>query len=157
VLPRAQRRHNVARPGKRAHAELEMAAGRLPRAREFRHCQRNRRASTERSNQTARRSNARLRTDQEFGLRIGNGVPDRSCQLVSATDSERPRFGPHLWFFFDECVERARCSGLGIPAAGSVSLEKLCDEYFAVGRNLGSARAVSKPIAETGSGAAALS
>src|SRR5205085_11141028 len=60
---RPQRRDNVARPGKRANAELEMVASRIPWAREFRCRQWDGRAPTKRADQGARRSRAGIRSN----------------------------------------------------------------------------------------------
>ena len=89
LSPRAQCRHDVAWAGKRAHAKLEMAAGRLSRARQF-HChQRNRCAAAIWPNQTARCRRADFRSDAQFRLRTRNGVFHWTGKLVRRTDSDR--------------------------------------------------------------------
>src|SRR5678815_1927293 len=49
-------------------------------------------------------------------------------------------------------LECTRCSGLGISAARSIFSEEFLHEYLAVGRDVGSARAVSKVASSARSG-----
>src|SRR5437763_17196984 len=58
----------------------------------------------------------------------------------------QPSGSPHFWDRADERLECARYSNVGIPAARSVSGEKLLHQHFAVGDNAGSARSVSKTV-----------
>src|SRR5262249_19849529 len=134
-----------------------MAAGGVSRTRQLNRRHRNRSAATERTNQSAGCADAGVRSNQEFGLRTGDGCPDWPRQLAWATNSDRSGSGSHFWFCFDERLECARHSGLGVSTAWSVSRQKLFHQYFAVGRDHGSARAVSETAAETRSRTVALS
>src|SRR5205085_4960298 len=52
---------------------------------------------------------------------------------------------------------RARCAGLGIPAAGSFPCQESLHQHFTMGRYLGRARTISETVAAPGSRAFALS
>ncbi len=69
LLPsRAQRRHDAARSGERAHAELEMAAGGLSRARQLHRSERHGCPPPAWPDQTSRCARAALRPEPEPGL-----------------------------------------------------------------------------------------
>src|SRR2546423_5599453 len=152
-----QCRDDVARPGKRAHAELEMAAGGVSRSRELARYQRNRRAPAKGTNQTAGGGHPHFQSDQEYGLRIGNGVFDWTGQFVRRASADRSSRRARFRFRFNERLERARYSGLGISAARPVSGEKFLHKHFAVGRHDGSFGTISETVVETRSRAAAIS
>ena len=81
----------------------------------------------------------------ETAFFIGPGNP--LGQPVSIDAGGRP----HFWDRADERLECARYSDMGIPAARSVSGEKLLHQHFAVGGDAGSARTVSETVSGPGS------
>src|SRR5438874_10261102 len=121
-----------------------MAAGGLPRSCQFNRRQRNRGEATARTNEAARCKLSGFQPEQKSRLRIGNSVFYRSGKSSRPAGISRPSGRPHFWDRADERLECARYSNMGIPAAWSVPGKKLLHQYFAVGGNLGSARAVSQ-------------
>ena len=106
-----------------------------------------------RSDQTARCARADFWSDEKSRLRTRNGVSDRTAKLVRRTGADRSRSRSHLWLRFDERLERARYSGLGISAARSVFGEEFLHEHFALGRDARCARAFSQTASAAGPGA----
>src|SRR5437764_10243409 len=123
-----------------------MAAGGLPRSCQFNRRQWNRSKATARTNEAARCKRSGFRPEQKSRLRIGNSVFYRSGKSSRPAGISRPSGRPHFWDRADERLECARCSNMGIPAARSISGEKLLHQHFAVGGNAGSARSVSKTV-----------
>src|SRR5439155_18439044 len=97
------------------------------------------------------------RCDEKFGLRIGDGISHRARKFVRPAGADRSGARSHLWFCFDERLERARYPSLGISTARAFSGEEFFNKHFALGRDDGSARTVSKATPEARSGATAVS
>src|SRR6478752_4336197 len=119
-----------------------MVASRISRTREFGGRQRDGCAPAERTDESTGRSYADVRPEQKLRLRIGNGVSHRAGKLVRRTGADRSRRRPRFRTGPDERLERARHSGVGISAAGTVSGQKLRDEHIAMGGDARSARKV---------------
>src|SRR5438309_2154451 len=121
-----------------------MAAGGLPRSYQFNRRQRNRGKATARTNEAPGCERSGFRPEQKPRLRIGNSIFYWSGKSARPIRFNRSSRRPHFWDRADERLECARYSDMGVPAAWSVPGKKLLHQYFAVGGNLGSARAVSQ-------------
>src|SRR5947208_6547570 len=132
-----------------------MAAGGVSRSREFAGCERNRRAAAAGTKQTAGSRSASVRSDEKFGLRIGDGIFDWPGQFVRPTRAGRSCARSHLWFRVDERLERAGYSGMGISPARPAASHELLQQHFPGGASAGSAGPVSEPAATAGYGPAA--
>ena len=153
-----QRRHDVARRGERAHAELEMDAGRLSRPRQFHRAERNGRAPPARPDQTARcgradfqRRAAAFDFELETAFLIGTGNSLGEPVPIDAGRRAYLRHGA------DERLERARYADVGIPAARAFSGEEFLHQHLALGGDDGRARAFPETAPGAGSGAVAVS
>src|SRR5207248_9282627 len=109
-----------------------------------------------RTNEAAGCGDTGFRPEQKPRLRIGNSIFYWSGKSARPARFNRSCGRAHFWDRADERLERARYSDMGIPAAWSVPGEKLLPQYFAVGGNFGSARAVSQKSVGTRSSTAAL-
>ncbi len=151
LLDRARDEHRAALPPRRraAAAQLPPPADRLPRPRGLDRRLRARRSPARTASGRSSGRREELDVEVELGFVTGPGKPLGTP--IAPREAARPR----LRLRARQRLERARPAALGVPAARPVPGEVVRDLDLALDRPAGGARALSRPGARAGPGAAA--
>jgi hypothetical protein len=145
----------IARPGQPAHAQLQVAAHRLPRPCHQRGAQRHRLPPAQGPGQAARRQRTGVRALQAARLRARDGLLRRARDRARPADPAGRGARPHLRHVPAQRLVGARPPVLGDESAGPVPGQELLHQHLALGGLDGCAGAVPRGVRTPGRRSAA--